>query len=827
MDDSKVAQLTRYIMRGWALVPLHNVVTALDGSVSCTCAGTRASCRDDKTGEYRSAGKHPRRARWQEGGNLVRGVATLATLHRAHPDWNWGVATGPVSGIWVLDVDDIETWMHLMHVHREHGPLPETWLQRTGGGGLQYAFKLPPDFVPNNSAGRLPPGIDVRGARRGEESGGQIVVAPSVSGKGAYQVLSDFEPIDASAWLLELIRPAPPRQREAGPPAGYSTTAREGPDALARYATTAITGECDALTTLATGRNNRAYAAACRVIELCNAAWSGVSLEDGYELWSSAVYAHPLGLEVPAREVDNVWRSALRQVGDREADPPPALPPMTGGDHIPLPPGLMAPAGPTGAALSPHQPSGVQEGTTAALCLPEAFWAARPVLQHIRQAAHARMVSGDVVFYGTLARLAALWPHQVRFSTGVKNEAAPNLFVAVVGPAGSGKTSGVGAARRMLDRPPWLNPEEFADDLPLGTGEGIAEAYMGQVARPVTDEHGVAVQNKDGSVKLEKVRAQTRHNALLYADEGEVIARLLERTGATIGETLRRAWAGQTLGQANGRAETTRIVREGSYSLGLVVGFQPTTCQPLLADVDAGTPQRFLWAWSIDPSLPEHDVEHPGALTGVWQAPAAGVELPGTGWLVQDGGGASDVDTRTVVFPATVTAYFRGLERDRMQGRYTPAPHDAHTPFTRAKVAVLLAALDGGRREVSEEDWALAGMVVDTSAVVRDYCLTQGALAQGKDRAAKIAAYAAQEGAAEDARLRIRDDHESRTLEQLALWYARKVAVAVGPVTVASVRKQAKSSWRPNVELAASLALERGWVTLQEDGRHVGGPVHL
>lgn len=820
MDDSKLHQLTRYIARGWALVPLHHVdpVTGL-----CTCTGTKADCGQ------RSAGKHPRRARWQEGANLVTHPDMLARLHEQHPDWNWGVATGPVSGVWVLDIDDLDAWARLLATVDARPEHLQTFTQRTGGGGLQLVYRLPADFVPNNSSGRLPAGIDVRGARRGEAAGGQIVIAPSVSGKGAYEVLADVEPIDAPGWLLEPIRPAPPRERGAPTPAGPPASGLPSAGShAARYAMAAVQRECRELESTPTGRNNRAYAAAARVIELCNAPWSGLTLEDGYDAWAAATFAHPLGIEVPAREVDSVWRSALRQVGDREADPPAPLAPMTGGDHLPLPPGPTVSSAPTGAVLSPPQPSaGAQGGpvpTPSALCLPEAFWAARPVLQHIRRAAHSRLVSADVVLYGVLTRLAACWPHQVPFDTGVKGPVLPNLFAAVVGPAGSGKTSGVSAARRMLERPPWLPAEQFADDLPLGTGEGIAESYMGQVARPVTDEHGVAVQNKDGSVKLEKVRSQVRHNALLYADEGEILARLLERSGATVGETIRRAWIGATLGQANGRAETTRIVREGTYALGLVIGFQPTTCQALLADVDAGTPQRFLWAWSIDPSIPEHDVEHPGPLTGVWQAPTAGVELPGTGWLMSDGGGGSDVDTRSVSFPATVRAFFRGLERDRAHGRYTPAPQDSHLHLMRAKVAVLLAGLEG-RRDVTEEDWALAGMVVETSCRVRDHCIALGEQQQGKDRAARIAAHAAQEHAAEHARGAARDERETATVERVAKRISAKVIEAGAAGVARGTMRNQLIARRDRVHFddALSCAVEHGTVRIDGDRLYPGG----
>ena len=61
--------------------------------------------------------------------------------------------------------------------------------------------------------------------------------------------------------------------------------------------------------------------------------------------------------------------------------------------------------------------------------------------------------------------------------------------------------------------------------------------------------------------KREKIRAQTRHHAFFYADEGQVLTRLGDRKGSTIGESLRRAFNGETLGQTNASRDRTRRVR--------------------------------------------------------------------------------------------------------------------------------------------------------------------------------------------------------------------------------------------------------------------------
>jgi hypothetical protein len=51
--------------------------------------------------------------------------------------------------------------------------------------------------------------------------------------------------------------------------------------------------------------------------------------------------------------------------------------------------------------------------------LPLEFWEQRPVLAHIRQAAHSRGRSADLVFAATLARLSSMVSHELQFNTGL------------------------------------------------------------------------------------------------------------------------------------------------------------------------------------------------------------------------------------------------------------------------------------------------------------------------------------------------------------------------------------------------------------------------
>lgn len=118
---------------------------------------------------------------------------------------NVAIATGTASGIWVLDVDGEAGRAALVDLQRQHGALPDTVCQRTGGGGRQYFFRLNGTPVRNRSKiGGQP--IDVRG------DGGYVVCPPSVHPSGqVYEWISSPEsaPLaDAPEWLLEFIAPA-------------------------------------------------------------------------------------------------------------------------------------------------------------------------------------------------------------------------------------------------------------------------------------------------------------------------------------------------------------------------------------------------------------------------------------------------------------------------------------------------------------------------------------------------------------------------------------------------------------------------------------------
>src|SRR5262245_34987969 len=81
------------------------------------------------------------------------------------PDANVAVATGPGSGIFVLDIDGPEGERSLAELERRYGPLPEFYPQQWTGScrGWQAFFVWPEGRTIRKSAGRLGPKLDTRG----------------------------------------------------------------------------------------------------------------------------------------------------------------------------------------------------------------------------------------------------------------------------------------------------------------------------------------------------------------------------------------------------------------------------------------------------------------------------------------------------------------------------------------------------------------------------------------------------------------------------------------------------------------------------------------
>lgn len=130
----------------------------------------------------------------------------VARARWAKTPWaNIGVATGARSNIWVLDVDrQHDGHKALAELTALHGQFPLTVGVHTPSGGFHMWWRWPTDGrVIRNSAGRIGPGLDVRG------KGGYVVVPPSILHDGGRYIWirGPVEILDAPDWLINLALP--------------------------------------------------------------------------------------------------------------------------------------------------------------------------------------------------------------------------------------------------------------------------------------------------------------------------------------------------------------------------------------------------------------------------------------------------------------------------------------------------------------------------------------------------------------------------------------------------------------------------------------------
>ena len=176
-------------------LPVHPLHTPVGGG-RCSCG--RKSCG--------SVGKHPRTMSGVKDASTDPGQ--IKKWWSMWPDANIGFATGGTSRIVVLDVDCNHAAgkfgdESLTALEERHGPLPDTWLCLTGGGGLHYYFSYDGDGIKNDV--EFLPGLDVR------TTGGYVVAPPSLHVSGRrYEWEGAHEPWDTPIaplpdWLRDII----------------------------------------------------------------------------------------------------------------------------------------------------------------------------------------------------------------------------------------------------------------------------------------------------------------------------------------------------------------------------------------------------------------------------------------------------------------------------------------------------------------------------------------------------------------------------------------------------------------------------------------------
>jgi len=261
-----------YAEAGWPIFPLRpgTKLPAFPNHTAATCDHSDRRCTDGHTG-------------WEPRATLDPTRIEPAWRHRPY---GIAIACGP-AGLLVVDLDPSKNnqpsgEQTLTALKLEHGQtLSATWTVGTPSGGRHLYYRQPVGPKPlGNTAGRLGPGIDTRGA------GGYVVAPPTITrgeSGGRYWLVDDHEPVDLPVWFAELLA-TPPRPQRATPirrgdPEQLQRIA--GTDRARRYVTRAITGELDRISSALEGQRN--HSLFCASIALGQLAATGLLFPDEAE----------------------------------------------------------------------------------------------------------------------------------------------------------------------------------------------------------------------------------------------------------------------------------------------------------------------------------------------------------------------------------------------------------------------------------------------------------------------------------------------------------------------------------------------------------------
>ena len=628
--------------------------------------------------------KEPAIQAWQH--KATNDVGQVTKWFEGRRGFNVALACGPQPNgmnIVAVDIDAHKSgWDSWAALVAEHSPdFGGAVIHRTTNTGAHVFFDAPPDL--RNSRSKLGEGIDSRG------DGGYVVLPPSrvpdINGEiGTYSVLSARSfmhgPVMAMpGWVYEGLTAQP----SAAPP--RPTTSQNGHRV----------GDVSPADELRASWDWHAELSADGWRHVKDVGGDSYYARPGKTDRGHSAVVHPSGafvvftteappmlerIGVPTRDGTGFtvspfqYLAAMRHNGDQSAAAR-ALRPAT--------PTLGGQGGGRPDVATPSE----LVGYVAVPTLPDGFWEGRDVLRLVRQAAQAQMVAPDAMLANLLARWATLVPPCYKLPAIVGGVGSFDFLACVVAESSGGKSVASTTSADLVDN----RNEKIMFDYPVGSGEGVVQAFM-------VDE--MAPDAKGNMVKTGKqvVGRQALH---LNIDEGMAFVGQMGRKGTTILPVLCSAWSGQVLGQTNASGETRRIIPGGTVRVAAVINMQASNAwrlwEPEVAAV--GFTGRVLFVSAHDPAAPSLDAlpEHPGVIPFP--------QLP----IIHSG--------ITLTYDSGIVQQIREERRAVLTGAAEIDLTASQHLLMRCKIAGLLTLQDE-RRHVSWADWRIAGELVAHSQSV-------------------------------------------------------------------------------------------------------------
>ncbi|MEZ0052112.1 hypothetical protein ABIA30_003124 [Mycobacterium sp. MAA66] len=392
----------------------------------------------------------------------------------------------------------------------------------------------------------------------------------------------------------------------------------------------------------------------------------------------------------------------------------------------------------------------------------ETFWTARTVLTHIHTFARARRrcpwaVLGVALVYanGVIPPAVALPPH-------VGGRGSLNLFVALTGPSGAGKGTSEAAARDAIQFQLHTGEPVDLPEFPIGSGEGIARTFM-----PPTP-------TKKKAGEEDPPHREEIWTAVFSVPEIDTAAGLFARSGSTLESELRKVFSGEQLGFTNAQAHTRTRVPAHSYRAGLIFGVQPGRAGVLLDGAAGGTPQRMVWLPVLDADMPDERPDEPAPV--VVRAPKFSGDLP-VPQIARD----------------AIDAHQLAMHRGEVEAL------DGHKLLVRLKVAAALMVLDGrDLPAISDDDWQLAGVVMEVSDETRAWVQRERSSASRAANRARALAIADRDDIVSDRKLQ-------RVRKAIVRWLEK-----AGEQSAADLRQKLKADLRGDFGAAVAELADDG-----------------
>ena len=347
-----------------------------------------------------------------------------------------------------------------------------------------------------------------------------------------------------------------------------------------------------------------------------------------------------------------------------------------------------------------------------------AFWHSRPELLSIYENARRTMIAPWSALGLALCRSLVSIPWWVQYESFM-GTAPLNIGVVNVGDSGGGKSKVAGLVDASL---PFLGRVPNFAAVEVGSGEAIADVYA----------HPAEKDDPANNVRRGELIWHNHSHARLFAfDEVGRMFKMGNRdSGSTIFEYVKQGLSGGPLGRHLAKGAGT-MIEPATYRFAFVTNAQPSRSGVLLSpdEVEGGFPGRLLWFETRDPrAVVERD-----------DAPITPHGVKEIDWQFKH---------TVLALPQMDAAHRRDRELYHTDQR---DPIDGHLNLLRAKVAVALMRLNG-RTFLNDEDWDLAGVVMEESVRVRQW-VQQVLAMKGRDaEKARGESLARQSAAAESAK---------------------------------------------------------------------------